>query len=478
MQPNDQVLRDEQECYFKTQELELKIRRVEGLSSVLIQEQPGWVEMAKRYIAWYEGVEGVIKQMLSCLGTEISSIRDQEGLHTHHEMILMELSQPQNPFFECLGRDDVLFQFRQAKDDRNVMSGYGKGYVVSRPSPDWNVFAARIRGIERALWSSLAFFKLEYARRKEYDRHLAAEKRELQGWEASLHAEQQTLEDREAKIQEEEERLRMQEKEIEDRKQLKASEEARLKKDAATKKQLDAALVKELKAQQDALKQTQDNLSEQVLKAKEAAKDLKTKTQLGKDIQKLKADLRKKDRGPEVEKLTNANIELEAKRKRQAEEIKRLEQKAHDSIKHCAAASISQKEVFTKSLITMRDADAKAAKAQLDAKVQELAEAHQRELETKDKTHKDEKVSIRQKEIERLQGVMKTHQQELDIKGKAHKDDIDSLQAAHIEALKAQYHALEKELERVNGLHQQELAKSEASPKSRGIIRELLFGQR
>ena len=481
IQSDDVLVSEERECQAKSQELELKIRRVEGLSTVLIEEQPGWVEMAKRYVAWYEGVETVIRTMLGSLGIRVAGNRDQNGCHKFHENLLEELGRPENPFYEVLGRDDVLFQFRQAKDVRNLLSGLGKGAVYNGNPPDWNAFTTRNRGIERNLWSSLAFFKLEFSRRKGYDRHLGEKEQQLRDWETSLHVEQQTLGDRESKIQEDEEKLKCQMKEVEDKKQEKELEEQKQLDEIAQKKLLDAAILKERKNQEDAIKKAKADLAEQEKKTQEAAKLLKTKTQLQKDIQKLRTELqeaRNNDKGPEVEGLTNKVVELEAKVKRQADEIKRLEEKANGAMSYCAKQLITEKESYRQSLKKMRKADAKTAEANLEKERQHLQETHQHELQLKIQAHKDEVKAIHDTELDRLKTSLKVHQDELAAQYKIHSDNMGALQAAHVEELRAKYRSLEKELERVNRIHKLELARSEASDKPTGLIKSLFYKPR
>ncbi|KAK4693230.1 hypothetical protein P7C71_g4130, partial [Lecanoromycetidae sp. Uapishka_2] len=454
IEASDIALRDQIECQVRTQELELRLRRVEGLSTALITEQPGWVEMSKRYIHWYQTVEGLIKSMLSDLGIEVVSLSDDKGRHTHHEDILEELSQPQNPLFELLGRDDILFLFRQAKDDRNVMRGIGKSYVISRPAPDWNAFASRIRSIEKSLWATVAFFKLECSRRKQHARTFAEKEQQLDEWENNLHAEQQSLENRESKIQQEEERLRSEDKKIEDTKDRKAREEEKLRNEAATKKQLAATLKKELKVQEDKLKKAQADLAEQEKKAMEAGKQLKTKTQLTKDNEKLKKDLRdaKTDR-PEV-------VKMETKLKNQAAEIRRLEEKARDTdqaredaIECCGKQMISLKESFRGSLAKMREADAAVAKAELVAKEEELKIAHQDEVDRLTETQLDEILS-RNVLLENYKERINILEEQVAVQDRLLEETkaIKNLQDARVQELNAQYHALQEDLERVRGL--------------------------
>lgn len=466
------ALRDQVECQVIIQDLELKIRRVVGLSAVLIEEKPGWIEMAKRYIHWYHSVEEVIKTMLGHLGIEVVSTRDSTGQHTHHEDILGELSQPQNPFYELIGRDDILFLFRQAKDDRNVCRGLGKGSALNRTPPDFNAFSNRIRAIERVLWSSLAFFRLEYSRRQEHARDSCEKERGLYKWEAILHAEQQNLGDRESRIQQEEERLKDEAKKVEDTQERKAQEEQNREAEIDNQKRLDAALKKERKAQEDAIKKEKAELIEQEKKSLEAAKQLKTKTQLTKDNEKLKKDLRdlKIDR-PDVQKL-------ETKNKNQAAEIRRLEEKArvaeesrqsaHD---FCAKELLKEKEVFRKSLARMREADGVVAQAELTKLEQALREEHKTVIESLNKVHekglldrdalRDALLSSAKDVIQMLEKSVNKHQEKLEKMGQAHEAEIKSLQDAHVEALKAQYEALMAECERV---------KQEASGKRRSLF--------
>jgi len=509
MTANEIVLRDEKDCRAKTQELELKIRRVEGLSAVLIQEQPGWVAMAKRYVAWYEGVEGVIKTMLSCLGIEIVSVRNSQGNHVHHEKILEELAQPLNPLFFLLGRDDVLFQLRQAKDDRNVMSGLGKGSVFAGPPPDWNAFAARIRGIERALWASLCYFSGEYGRRKQYDRFIGSEKQLLVDWETNLHVEMQKLEDQKAYLIEEEQRLESQEQKHADMKHNKALDEEELKNEAAHQKKLTAALSKERKAQEDAIKKAKADLAQQEKQTQESAKQLKTKTQLNKDIEKLKDTIRevRNDRDPKVKSM---KAELEAKDHAQVAEVVRLKE-AHkrelkDQLSFCAKNFAKEKDAFRKALNKMREADATIAKAELAVKEQhqieeleQLGASHRNQIEATETAHKDEIEGLRRihchtvlmletkleaykevhedmkrlvecyrqesaakeqdynDELERMKRLIKSHHDVLEAKDQAHKDELESLKQVHLTALEAQYYALEKEFERIKEAHQQTL---------------------
>ncbi|MCJ1275796.1 hypothetical protein MMC21_003599 [Puttea exsequens] len=371
MPTDDTSVQDDLACQATVQAVKLKIRRVEGLSAILTQGQPGWSDMAKRFITWYDGVERVLKSMFSSLGVEVITTYNAVGRQQHHENTLEELSRSDNPFLGLLGRDEVIASLRGVKDQRNVFSGYSKSIIAATPPPDWHVFTAKLKGIESILWSTLACFRHEYRRHKDFEQTLSMEKQRLEDWQKNLQEREQSLQDLEVRLRQSGEQLEAQHGRLEMVQDRNAREKQRLKAEEAEQRKRGASLKKECKVIDVKVKKMREDLAAQKSNAREVAKEIRTKTQLKKENKKLEETL-KAER--QIQKGEDELLDtLQAENKSSVEIIGQVNTESQEVIENLEIAYNKclgfQKVKFRSDHEMVRDADAQVAQSKLKSEV-------------------------------------------------------------------------------------------------------------
>lgn len=141
-------------------------------------ENPQWSELAEKYVAWYRDVETYIEVLLSRFDIHITSPYRRRGRHQHHENVLCCLSSTENPFYEVLGKGEVLEKLRNAKQSRNVLKG---GQYVN-DSPDMNKLRNDFNVIEKALDLVLWGFQLGSKQITEYEEMSKVRKQVFNGF--------------------------------------------------------------------------------------------------------------------------------------------------------------------------------------------------------------------------------------------------------------------------------------------------------